>query len=192
MDDVSKTPNEIARKGRRVRAQAPAIERAHRAPAVATATADRLPWETGREHGMFAAFRDLGRGRTVQAAYLRWCELNGKKPAKQPPSNWYELSGGNYQAFREAERRCSAIEKAEKLHGLKVDWDAMELVATHILAPSCEGLDAEVSETWIMLKAIECAFQSLAIDLHGHPVPGELTWAERRQAYEAAHPAAAK
>lgn len=188
MDDMSKASGEIVRKGRRVRAAAPAPAKEHETQA--QAFNDALPWETARERGMYQEYRDLGPARTITTAYERWCKKNGKKPAKQPPSNWYELSGGNYQAFRETDRRIAAIERAETVHGRVVDWDEIEFVATYTLGDKLKGLSDDVAETWIMIETVKCAFTALAIDAKGDPIPGKLTWAERRQAYEAAHPVA--
>ena len=143
---------------------------------------DRLPWETNAEFSQFNAYR-LGYPRTVRSAYDRLCKASGKKPRKDPPSTWFKAARGNYAAFRKAERQLAAIEVAEAKHGRVVDWDAIGFIVNSAIE---EGeLNPQVyarppyGEVMTDLKICEVAFMSLAIDIDGDPLPGQLTWEER-------------
>jgi hypothetical protein len=150
-------------------------------PEKAPAITNRLPWETGEEYKRFRIWLSCS-PRSVREAYRRWCLAGGKTPKKDPPGAWFQLSHGEYLAFRQADQRLAAIEKAELNHKRLVDWESIEAIVHQAIA------DGELPEAYqdpmfgeIMtdLKIIEVGFMSLEINLNGEPKPGKLPWVER-------------
>lgn len=141
----------------------------------------KKPWETSSEYVKFMYFLLCPHPRSVRAAYRLYCEDNGIKPRKNPPSSWYKLFRGEYLAFRKADRKAAAIQRAGEVHGRFPDWERLEATAQKMgdigkdTSPAGQVMDS--------LMLLDYAFVSLAIDDNGDPIPGELTWQERNQAY---------
>jgi hypothetical protein len=136
-----------------------------------------LPWESSEEFERFRYFLRCPLPRSVRKAYRQYCAAQGRKPRKDPPSSWYRLHRGEYGAIRLAEQRQRAIERAEKVHGLTPDWAGLEATARQ--SGEIGKYEGEIGKVWDSLTLIEWAFRSLAIDLHGDPLPGLPTWEER-------------
>lgn len=144
----------------------------------------KLPFETVEEFRRFQTFLH-STPRSVREAYRNYCEEAGKQPKADPPSNWFQLARGEYLAIRQATQREKAIENAGGKHGRFADWEAIE----HIVEAAIDAgeLDPEVyrgefGEIMTLIKETEVGFTSLAIDIHGDPLPGVLTWIERSAA----------
>ncbi len=148
------------------------------------ANCQRLPWETQAEYTCFHYFMLCPEPRSVRKAYRIYCTANGYEPKKDPPSSWYKLYRGGYRAFRKAEQRLAAIERAGKVHGRVPDWQKLEdaaRVGGHLGKHHAE-FGQEIGDIADRLALIEWAFWSLAIDKNGDPIPGLPTWKERSQA----------
>jgi hypothetical protein len=123
----------------------------------------------------------LGPGRSIRKAYRAWCEDNHETPKQDPPSTWYQVAKGRFAAFRKAEWQSAAIERAGEVHGRIPDWERLTAVAEQeVLLGKYAGEEGEIMDE---LTLLDFAFQSLAIDSKGNPIPGQMTWAERSQAY---------
>lgn len=144
----------------------------------------RLPFETADEYKRFWFFMNAT-PHSVREAYRLYCKATGKAAHDYPPSNWYPLSRGEYAAFRKTEQRLHAIERACEKCGRVVDWPAFEAIVNQAIA---EGeLDQEIyrgefGEVMTGMKVVEVAFMSLAVDLNGDPLPGQVPWEERVKA----------
>lgn len=145
------------------------------------ARARRLPFESSEEYKRFMFFLSTS-PHSVREAYKNYCAAGGKTAKKDPPSNWYTLYHGEYAAFRKTDQRLMAIERAGKMHGRFVDWEAVETIVNQAID---EGeLDpglyrGEFGEVMTVMKVVEVAFMSLAIGRDGEPLPGVKTWEER-------------
>ena len=145
-------------------------------------TTRRLPYETGAEHTKFGFFFSCGPRRSVRRAYLLYCKENGIKPKQNPPSSWYDLFRGEYLAIRRAKQKIEAIERAGEVHGREPNYPLLMKMA----APEATKYPPEFAEIMVDLALIDLAFDALAIDLNGDPLPGIPPWEERRAAYQAA------
>ncbi len=142
------------------------------------AAARRLPFEAPEEYKRFAAFLNTS-PHSVREAYRNYCAAGGKVAKKDPPSNWYTLYHGEYAAFRKTDQRLMAIERAGKMHGRFVDWEAVEAIVNQAIDEGKleQGLyRGEFGEVMTVMKVVEVAFMSLAINQKGEPLPGVKTW----------------
>lgn len=150
----------------------------------------RLPWESQEEYSKFFTFLHTSHPRSIRKAYQAYCEHGGREPKQNPPSSWYDLAQGMTLVIRKTINRLAAIDKAGKV-GRYPEW---ETIGAIVQAAIEDGeldqtiyCDPGTGDTMREIKVIEIAFESLAIDLDGNPLPGVPTWEELYNAARAEH-----
>lgn len=137
----------------------------------------RQPWETSAEYQKFLHFLHLPPGRrSVRTAYKNYCEANGIKARKSPPSSWYQLYNGKNLALRRLMALAEKIEAAQAERG-EIDFERLNAVMIH------HG--ALTGDDWSDYQnLVKYCCWALGLDEKGDPIPDCPSWAQIEAADE--------